>query len=316
MDPFRPQAQRLELCNLIFHQCNEWADHERRPAARQARELVTERLARPGRHHQQHILAVAGRFADRLLVRAETGMAKGAREQLCSVSRKRRARLNSVDRLPGFRGERLLEGLRPGRRSRPAEHELHDLADIRLDPSHERRQLRLAPADRVQTGLPLAGHRRALDVGVDRVDQSDSLVGGLQRLAVAHDVFSRDQCLDDRRAGRRRAQPAILHGPREFSVVERLACRLHRCQQARVIEPFRGPRLFCLQSDITYRLGGVLSEARGKGLLLGVAVFLACRDVEHFPSGLDHGGADGVEAVDDGNGGSDRGGLGRACGQG
>ena len=129
--------------------------------------------------------------------------------------------------------------------------------------------------DRVQAGLPLAGHRGALDVGVDGVDQSDALVGGLQRLAVAHDVFARDQGLDDRRACRRRAKPAILHGPRQFLVVERLACRLHRGQQSRVVEPFGGAGLFFLQDHIAHGLGGVFGEARGEALLVGIAVLLA-----------------------------------------
>ena len=64
---------------------------------------------------------------------------------------------------------------------------------------------------------------------------------------------------------------------------------------------------FSLHDHVAHGLGGVFGEARGEALLVGVAVLLAHGDVEHFPSGLDHGGADGVEAVDDRIGGGDRG---------
>ena len=106
--------------------------------------------------------------------------------------------------------------------------------------------------NRVQTCLPLSGHRGALDVGVNCGDQPDAFVGGFQRLAVAQDIFTRNQCFNDCRASRRRAKPAILHRPREFPVIERLAGRFHRGEQTRIIEPFGWPSLLLLHDDIAY----------------------------------------------------------------
>ena len=82
----------------------------------------------------------------------------------------------------------------------------------------------------VQPGFPFTRHRRSFDFGMDRLNQPDPFVSGLERLAIADNVFSRDQSLDDRGAGRRGPQPTILHGARQLFVVERLSRSLHRRQ--------------------------------------------------------------------------------------
>jgi hypothetical protein len=58
----------LQLRGLIFHQRDQRADHQRGAAARNGGQLIAERLARAGRHHQQHVLAVNDSPANCLLI--------------------------------------------------------------------------------------------------------------------------------------------------------------------------------------------------------------------------------------------------------
>ena len=103
----------------------------------------------------------------------------------------------------------------------------YDFADVVLDSFHEGGELRGAAMDAVEVGFPLAGHDGALDFGVDDFDQADSLVGGFQALAVAHDIFALEQHFDDGSAGGGRAEAGLLHGVGEFLLIERLARGFH-----------------------------------------------------------------------------------------
>ena len=64
-------AAILELAHLVFHERDERADDERRAPARDARQLVAERLPRPGGHDEKHVTALDHGFTDRLLVCTE-----------------------------------------------------------------------------------------------------------------------------------------------------------------------------------------------------------------------------------------------------
>ena len=75
------QTACRELGGLIFHERDERADDQRGAAARDGRQLVAERFARAGRHHQQDIAAGDRRAADLFLVGAEGREAEGAGEQ-------------------------------------------------------------------------------------------------------------------------------------------------------------------------------------------------------------------------------------------
>ena len=71
----------FELGHLIFHQGDQRADHERGAAARDAGQLVAERLARAGGHDQQDVAAVDDGLADGFLVGAEGGEAEGGLQE-------------------------------------------------------------------------------------------------------------------------------------------------------------------------------------------------------------------------------------------
>ena len=57
VDSLRGQALRAELGDLVLHQGDEGADDQRRSAARDPGQLVAERLAGAGRHHEEHVAA-------------------------------------------------------------------------------------------------------------------------------------------------------------------------------------------------------------------------------------------------------------------
>ena len=81
VDALGAQAQALELGHLVFHEGDERRDHEGGSAAREAGELVAERLARARGHHQQHVLALGHGPAHGLLPRAEGLEAEGRAQQ-------------------------------------------------------------------------------------------------------------------------------------------------------------------------------------------------------------------------------------------
>ena len=82
MDPPHAEAQRRELGRLILHQRNQRANDQRRSSQRNRGQLVAERLAKAGRHHQQQVATGDGRAADRLLVGTEAGKAEDRAQQL------------------------------------------------------------------------------------------------------------------------------------------------------------------------------------------------------------------------------------------
>jgi hypothetical protein len=72
VNPPHSQAKQQELGCLVLHQSDEWRDDQSRSAQRNRRQLVAERLAKAGRHHQQQIAPRDGRATDRLLIGAKT----------------------------------------------------------------------------------------------------------------------------------------------------------------------------------------------------------------------------------------------------
>ena len=68
MNPLGPQPQFAELGDLIFHQRDQRRNNQRGSSAGQTGQLKAQRLARSGRHHQQHILALSDGAANLLLI--------------------------------------------------------------------------------------------------------------------------------------------------------------------------------------------------------------------------------------------------------
>src|SRR5579875_2018410 len=114
-----------------------------------------------------------------------------------------------------------------------------ELGDGRLgefdDVAHER-LARVRPGlDLGQPALPVAGERgRGERVLSEQADDVEALLGYDQRAPVALDVADLEQPLDDRRAGRRRADPGVLHRLAQLLLLDELAGRLHRGQQPRL----------------------------------------------------------------------------------
>ncbi len=102
-----------------------------------------------------------------------------------------------------------------------------DVGHVGFDAGHEGGEIALAALEALQLGLPLAGHGRALDLGVDDGDEANALVRGLERFALANHVLAAEQGLDDLGAGGRGAEAEILHGVGElFSSSVRPACSM------------------------------------------------------------------------------------------
>ena len=57
---------RLQLGDLILHQGDQRADHQRGAAARDAGQLIAERFAGAGGHDQQHVAGLRSRLRKRL----------------------------------------------------------------------------------------------------------------------------------------------------------------------------------------------------------------------------------------------------------
>lgn len=71
-DPVAP-----ELRHLVAHQRDQGRHHHGEAFAHQRRQLVAQRLARPGRHHRQHVVPGKDRLQDVGLPRPEVGKAEG-----------------------------------------------------------------------------------------------------------------------------------------------------------------------------------------------------------------------------------------------
>ena len=83
----RGQRRRLDAIalgrsDLVVHQRDQRRDDQRGPAPRQRRQLVAERLARPGRHHRQRMLARHHPLDHLLLHPAKVGKAEPVVENL------------------------------------------------------------------------------------------------------------------------------------------------------------------------------------------------------------------------------------------
>ena len=82
------------------------------------------------------------------------------------------------------------------------------------------------------------------------------------------DVLAAEQGLDDLRAGRRRAEPGVLHRLGELAVVERLAGGLHGGQQRGLGEALGRPGLLGDGADVPHLLRLPLGEPRRQVLVL------------------------------------------------
>ena len=80
------EPRSRELRHLVLHQRDERADHQRRAAAREAGQLVAERLAGAGRHDEEDVPPRRDRPADRLLVRAEGFEAEGGAQEVVEIA--------------------------------------------------------------------------------------------------------------------------------------------------------------------------------------------------------------------------------------
>ena len=124
-----------------------------------------------------------------------------------------------------------------------------------------------------------------LHLGMHHLDQLDAFLGGLQHLAVAHDVVALQQHLDDGRARGRRAQAGLLHGVGEFFLVERLARRLHGREQRGFGESLGRPRLLLERLHVHHVLRLALLQARRQRLRrLRRALLPALRRPRRAPS--------------------------------
>ena len=87
----------------------------------------------------------------------------------------------------------------------------------------------------------------------EQANHVQSLLGHDQRAAVALDVADLEQPLDDRRPGRRRADPGVLHRLAQLLVVDELAGGLHRGQQRALGVAPRRLGLLLLGADLLDR---------------------------------------------------------------
>ena len=87
MDPLGLEPLLAQLVRLVLHQCDQRADHDRGIAAGDSGQLVAQRLARSGRHDEQHVPAGHDILADRLLVGAEGGVPEARSQQFAQPLR-------------------------------------------------------------------------------------------------------------------------------------------------------------------------------------------------------------------------------------
>src|SRR5690606_14832024 len=87
VDSIGAQPEREELLDLILDERDERADDERGATAREAGELVAERLAGPRGHHDERVASRGDALADGPLVGPEAGVSEALGEE--SVERPR-----------------------------------------------------------------------------------------------------------------------------------------------------------------------------------------------------------------------------------
>jgi hypothetical protein len=82
MDTIDCETLSPEFCHLVFHKRDQRTDHERCPAARNPRQLITQRFPGSSGHHEQDVFPVNRRAADCFLSRTKGGESECAVEQL------------------------------------------------------------------------------------------------------------------------------------------------------------------------------------------------------------------------------------------
>ena len=87
VDALGAKALGYELGRLVFHQRDERAHHQCRAGAGDAGELIAERFAGAGGHHQEEIAPLGGGATHGLLVGAKIVEAEGGLEQAAQVLR-------------------------------------------------------------------------------------------------------------------------------------------------------------------------------------------------------------------------------------
>ena len=182
----------------------------------------------------------------------------------------------------------------------------HHLAHVILDAFQKRFELRFAAMDACEISLPLAGHRRALHLGMHDLDEPDPLVGRFETPTAPDHIAALEQHLDDGGARRRRAQAGLLHCVRKFLLVECLARRLHRRQQGSLRETLWWSCLLPDGLNLHHFLRVALLQAGRQDLfrLLLIACGFAFpriperRDVQRLPAHLLHRRARCVIAID------------------
>src|SRR5271156_1135672 len=168
MNALNSEPLLLQLQHLIIHQSDEWTDHESRPASCQSRQLVTERLARAGRHDKQRVFPRRHRLTDGFLIGPEFREAECVLQQLgetCAVGHNLWAwQIRSIGDLRcGGNRRRWLHG-------RSLTNFSDDGTDVLTDAIEEWLQLAFTVLDLLEKCLPLAGHRRTLDFGMNHLN--------------------------------------------------------------------------------------------------------------------------------------------------
>ena len=153
----------LQLGDLVFHQGDQRADHQRGAAARDARQLVAERLAGAGGHDQQHVLRRSwprGRPLPGWAGRRETEGASAARSPASSGAGGRTRRMGRRQASDAQLGGGPARGNSPAAawaRSRGCAlrpHLADHFAHVILDAFEEGLQLRAAALDALEVALP------------------------------------------------------------------------------------------------------------------------------------------------------------------
>src|SRR5258708_8124142 len=161
MDAFYSEAFLFQLLHLIVHQCYEWTDQESGSTSCQARQLVTKRLARAGRHDKQRVFSRGYCPTDGFLVRAKLGEAERVLQKLgeaCAVEEFLwTGETRRIGSLCGCGGRRRTLNWRS----------LTNLADNRThiltDAIHDWLRLGFTAFDLLQKRLPFPAHLRPLD---------------------------------------------------------------------------------------------------------------------------------------------------------
>src|SRR5262249_24332032 len=112
VNPLGREPNPPKLLRLVFHERDERAHDQRRPPARQPRQLVAERLPSSRRHHQEHIPPRRGNAADLLLRRPKAREPDPLLKELDDSARTQLPVGRGGDR-SGFAGSNRLSGRGP-----------------------------------------------------------------------------------------------------------------------------------------------------------------------------------------------------------